>query len=90
VDVSESRVGDPVLTISHVGDPRGRSERQRNVFVYLLAAELEQRSEALHGRWVISPQAFDARITVESPAAGSQFKATWDFVTRTLEDLGLA
>lgn len=70
-------------------DPKDRARyRQLAVAVYKLAAEMERRTDALGGRWAISPQVFDERIDVEFSEEDDE-KAVARFVTKVLGDEGL-
>jgi hypothetical protein len=88
IELSKTEVGSPVLNIRYVGDSRTLNERQRSAFIYLLAAELEQGTDAVGGRWVISPETYRSRIIVEIGSDGED-AITWSFVRSTLVELGL-
>ena len=58
-------------------------------FIYDLASEMEKRSEALGARWVISVEAWNARVVVEL-ASESEAKAADEFLAQVLTDRNLA
>lgn len=64
--VGRTPAGSPVLKIMPA-NPTGRlaQHRQLAAFIYELAAEMERRSDELGARWVISPEASNARVVIE-------------------------
>ncbi len=62
-------------------------ERRLAVLIYELAAELERRSAQVGARWVVSPEAFNARLDLEL-SDRDDVETAVDFVTMTLADLG--
>lgn len=72
-------------------NPKGRfdNHRQLAACIYELAAGLERRSDDLGARWVVSPEAFNARIDLEL-CEGDDIEAATRFAMSVLADLGLA
>lgn len=65
-DVERTPAGSPILKLTAI-NPKGRyaQHRQMAAVVYELAAAMERRSEELGARWVISPEATNARVMIE-------------------------
>ena len=63
--------------------------RQLSVCVYNLAAEMERRIDKLGVGWVVSPEVFNARITLEL-SVGDDKQAAGRFVAKVLADMDLA
>jgi hypothetical protein len=59
------------------------------VCVYNLAAEMERRIDKLGVKWVVSPEVFDGKITLEL-SEGDDEQAAGHFVTKVLADAGLS
>ena len=91
-ETSRTEVGSPIIKIVPK-DPRATSAHPRRlaVFLYDLASEMERRSEELNAKWVISVEAWSARIMVEL-ATGMSYERERadDFVARLLADHHLA
>lgn len=89
-EVGRTLAGSPVLKITPA-NPTGRfaQHRQLAAFIYELAAEMERRSDELGARWVISPEASNARVVIE--LATDQETALADkFVASVMADNDLA
>ncbi|MBI1850645.1 MAG: hypothetical protein HYR85_09910, partial [Planctomycetes bacterium] len=58
--------GSPTLKLTAT-NPTGRYAQHRQIAaaIYDLAAQLERRSEEIGARWVISPEAANARLVIE-------------------------
>jgi len=89
-ELSRTPVGSPIVKIVPI-NPKGLSAHHRQVaaFIYDLASEMEKRSEALDARWVISVEAWNARVMVEL-ASESEAKAADEFLAQVLTDRKLA
>jgi len=89
-ELSRTPVGSPIVKIVPI-NPKGPSAHHRQVaaFIYDLASEMEKRSEALGARWVISVEAWNARVMVEL-ASESEAKAADEFLAQVLTDRKLA
>ena len=84
--LSRTDAGSPVVTIVAI-NPKGplASYRQVSAFLYELAADMEKRSEELDARWAISPESWNARITVELSAGDDgERKAADQFIAQLL------
>jgi hypothetical protein len=89
-ELSRTPAGSPVVKVVPM-NPKAPSAHQRQVaaFIYDLASEMEKRSEALGARWVISVEAWNARVMVEL-ASDSEAKAADEFLAQVLADRNLA
>lgn len=89
-EIGTTEAGSPIVKIVPL-NPKGRlaSHRQVAAFIYDLASEMELRSEALGARWVISPEAWNARLILEL-GSESEAKAAEEFVRTMLADRDLA
>jgi hypothetical protein len=89
-ELSRTPVRSPIVKIVPI-NPKGPSAHHRQVaaFIYDLASEMEKRSEALGARWVISVEAWNARVMVEL-ASESEAKAADEFLAQVLTDRNLA
>jgi hypothetical protein len=89
-ELSRTPAGSPIVKIVPI-NPKGPSAHHRQVaaFIYDLASEMEKRSEALGARWVISVEAWNARVMVEL-ASESETKAADEFLAQVLTDWKLA
>ena len=89
IEMTRTPYGSQILQVRYLGDWRDLNERQRNIFIHLLAAELEERSEAVGARWVVAAEVYNARITIEI-ADDDEAGPAWDFASKTIEELHLA
>ncbi len=89
-DVGRTPAGSPILKLTPT-NPEGRYAQHRQIaaFIYELAAELERRSEDLGARWVISPEAANARLVIEL-AGDHETTLADEFVARVIADNDLA
>jgi len=89
-ELSRTPAGSPVVKVVPM-NPKGPSAHHRQVaaFIYDLASEMEKRSEALGARWVISVEAWNARVMVEL-ASDVEAKAADEFLAQVLADRNLA
>jgi hypothetical protein len=89
-ELSRTPAGSPTVKIVPI-NAKGPNAHHRQVaaFIYDLASEMEKRSEAVGARWVISVEAWNARVIVEL-ASESEAKAADEFLTSLLSDLNLA
>jgi hypothetical protein len=91
-EVGHTEIGSPVIRIVP-RNPKAPSGHYRhmNAFVYDLASEPEKRSEQLGAKWVVSPRAIDARITLELANGGETERHRADvFVVKLLVEWNLA
>lgn len=88
-EIGRTEAGSPIIRIIPL-NPKGAlaSHRQVSAFIYDLASELELRSEAIGAKWVISPEAWNARLILELGSA-SETKAADEFVRTLLADRNL-
>lgn len=88
-EIERTAVGSPIVRILPL-NPRGPSAGHRQIaaFVYGLAAEMELRSESLGATWVISPEAWNARIVLELGHVNESSRAD-AFVRELLADRDL-
>ena len=88
--LSRTPAGSPIVTIVPI-NAKGPSAHHRQVaaFIYDLASEMEKRSEALGARWVISVEAWNARVMVEL-ATESEGKTADGVLAQILADRNLA
>lgn len=86
IQISRTPAGSPVLEFIYLGDRRTFNYRKMNIAIYLLAADLEQASEAVGADWVISPQTYDSRITIEVADHGDEQDA-WRFAKEIVAGL---
>ena len=89
-ELSRTPAGSPIVTIVPI-NAKGPSAHHRQVaaFIYDLASEMEKRSEAIGARWVISVEAWSARVMVELTRE-SEAKAADEFLANLLSDRNLA
>jgi hypothetical protein len=89
-ELSRTPTGSPTMKIVPI-NAKGPSAHHRQVaaFIYDLASEMEKRSETLGARWVISVEAWNARIIVELASEG-EAKAADEFLANLLSDRNLA
>ena len=76
-----------VIRARNSKDPAS-NPRQLAVCIYDLAAEMERQLDKLGVRWVVSPEAFDAKVILELSDTDDP-KAAARFVTTVLTDMGL-
>lgn len=91
-ELSRTEVGSPIIKIVPK-NPKAPSAhfRQVNIFIYELAAEMERRSAELGARWVISVEAWSARVMVElASTLESERKAADEFIATLLAEHDLA
>jgi hypothetical protein len=88
-EIGRTEAGSPIVTIVPL-NPKGRLARHRQIatFIYDLASEMELRSEALGARWVVSPEAWNARLILELGSEG-EAEAAEEFVRTLLADRDL-
>jgi hypothetical protein len=89
-ELSHTPAGSPIATIVPI-NAKGPSAHHRQVasFIYDLASEMEKRSEAIGAHWVISVEAWNARVIVEL-ASETEAKAADEFLANLLSDRNLA
>ncbi len=89
-EVGRTPAGSPILNLTAT-NPTGRyaQHRQLAAFIYELAAEMERRSDDLGARWVISPEATNARVVIEL-ASDHETTLADEFVARVIADNDLA
>jgi antitoxin (DNA-binding transcriptional repressor) of toxin-antitoxin stability system len=91
-EVGHTEIGSPVIRIvAHNRNAPSGHYRRMNAFVYELASEMEKRSEELGAKWAISPNASDARITLELANGNETERRRADaFVVKLLVEWNLA
>jgi hypothetical protein len=91
-DLCRTDAGSPIIKIVPVNS-KGQSAhyRQVNAFIYDLASEMEKRSEEIGAKWVISPETWNTRVTVELATGSDSERTTADeFVAQLLAERNLA
>jgi hypothetical protein len=89
-ELSRTPAGSPIATIVPInGKGPNAHHRQVAAFIYDLASEMEKRSEAIGAHWVISVEAWNARVIVEL-ASETEAKAADEFLANLLSDRNLA
>lgn len=89
-ELERTAAGGPVVTIIPL-NPAGRSASRRQIaaFIYELASEMELGIEALGAKWVVAPEAWNARLNLGLASEGEATAAD-AFVRTLLADRDLA
>jgi hypothetical protein len=87
IHLDTTPAGDPELTVDDTRPARSRSQRDRAVFMYELAAALERQIIAVDEDLPVALTLEPSRIVVETDTDADR-EIVWDLVATTLADLG--